>query len=136
MSLTATLWSATSANPTGFRTKGVLEFTDPSGTLAAPAFLSKHFTKKTAFEMFVCLWMRSEPELLRPALDIISCLLMVPTVPGAQENVLECVNQVQQTASLAFKDMCFGGAESLQDAVPNLAQLYIGKVALPIRIQF
>ena len=74
------------------------------------------------------------PELLRPALDMISELLMVPTVTGAPKKVLQCVKQVQQTASLAFEDLCFGGAESLQDFVPNLTLLYIGTMLLPIRM--
>jgi FlaG/FlaF family flagellin (archaellin) len=47
VSLTATLWGATSADPTGFSTKGVLEFTDPSGTLAAPAFPLNHWVEVT-----------------------------------------------------------------------------------------
>lgn len=95
-----------------------------------------HFTKKTAIELLGSLWkwVRSRPVLLRPALDMISGLLMVPTVTGAPENILERVKQVQQTASMAFKDICFGGADSLQDFVPNLTQLYIGTMALPIRM--
>jgi len=47
VSLTATLWGASSATPTGFNSKAVFEFTDPSGTLAAASFPLNHWVEVT-----------------------------------------------------------------------------------------
>jgi len=44
------------------------------------------------------------------------------------------VKQVQQSASMAFKDICVAGKGQLSDLVPQLTQLYVSTMALPIRM--
>eukprot|EP00913_Durusdinium_trenchii_P014011 g13156.t1 len=84
-----------------------------------------HFTKKTAIEL---------PDFLRSSLEMISMLLMASDPPNSPNNMLERTKQVQQAASMAFKEICVGGKLHLQDLVPQLTQLYVSTIALPIRM--
>jgi len=95
-----------------------------------------HYTKKTAIELLghLWLWIQTRPEFLRSALDMISSLLMNSAPPGSQPHVLERVKQTQQSASMAFKDICYGGKTLLPDLVPQLTTLYVQTMALPIRV--
>lgn len=54
--------------------------------------------------------------------------------PGSPKNILERTKQVQQAASMAFKEICYGGRQLLADLVPSLIQLYVSTMALPIRM--
>eukprot|EP00927_Polykrikos_kofoidii_P033794 TRINITY_DN28635_c0_g1_i1.p1 TRINITY_DN28635_c0_g1~~TRINITY_DN28635_c0_g1_i1.p1 ORF type:complete len:979 (+),score=168.99 TRINITY_DN28635_c0_g1_i1:417-2939(+) len=95
-----------------------------------------HFTKKTAIELLGCLskWVITKPDFLRSALEMISTLLLQSAPPGSAPNILERTKQVQQSASMAFKNICCRGAQGLQDLMPNLTQLYVSTMALPIRM--
>mmetsp|Transcript_88253 Transcript_88253/g.263153 ORF Transcript_88253/g.263153 Transcript_88253/m.263153 type:complete len:960 (-) Transcript_88253:318-3197(-) len=95
-----------------------------------------HFTKKTAIELLGHLWnwVKTRPEFLRSALEMISSLLLQAAPPGSPARVLERVKQTQQSASVAFKDICVNGRQHLQDLVPQLTQLYVSTMALPIRM--
>jgi transportin-3 len=95
-----------------------------------------HFTKKTAIELLGNLWqwLKTRPDFLRSALEMISQLLLVSVPPNSPANVLERTKQVQQAASIAFKDICYGGRHHLQDLVPQLTRLYVSTISLPIRM--
>jgi len=96
-----------------------------------------HFTKKTAIELLgnLCNWVKTRPEFLRSALEMISVLLLNQSPPaGSPAHILERTKQVQQSASIAFKDICVGGKHLLMDLVPQLVQLYVKTMALPIRM--
>lgn len=95
-----------------------------------------HFTKKTAIELLGHLWnwVKTRPEFLRSALEMISSLLLSSAPPNSPPHILERVKQVQQSASMAFKDICKNGRQHLQDLVPQLTQLYVSTMALPIRM--
>ncbi|CAE8695430.1 unnamed protein product, partial [Polarella glacialis] len=111
-----------------------------------------HFTKKTAIELLGHLWqwVKTRPDFLRSALEMISQLLLQSVPPGSPAAVLERVKQVQQAprfkgfgsadyslsvsdksmffdqaASIAFKDICFGGKHHLQD-MQELAKVDVG----------
>lgn len=94
------------------------------------------FTKKTAIELLGCLskWVKTRPDFLRSALEMISTLLMQVAPAGSPPHIQERTKQVQQSASIAFKEICCGGRDGLQDLVPNLTQLYVSTMALPIRM--
>ncbi|CAK9092789.1 Transportin-3 (Importin-12) (Imp12) (Transportin-SR) (TRN-SR) [Durusdinium trenchii] len=95
-----------------------------------------HFTKKTAIELLGNLWqwVKTRPDFLRSSLEMISMLLMASDPPNSPNNMLERTKQVQQAASMAFKEICVGGKLHLQDLVPQLTQLYVSTIALPIRM--
>mmetsp|Transcript_100858 Transcript_100858/g.325559 ORF Transcript_100858/g.325559 Transcript_100858/m.325559 type:complete len:957 (-) Transcript_100858:114-2984(-) len=95
-----------------------------------------HFTKKTAIELLGHLsnWVKTRPDFLRSSLEMISSLLLYSAPPGSPPHVLERVKQVQQSASMAFKDICYGGKHHLHDLVPQLTQLYVSTLGLPIRM--
>eukprot|EP00928_Gymnodinium_smaydae_P009867 TRINITY_DN13693_c0_g1_i1.p1 TRINITY_DN13693_c0_g1~~TRINITY_DN13693_c0_g1_i1.p1 ORF type:complete len:950 (+),score=239.04 TRINITY_DN13693_c0_g1_i1:119-2968(+) len=95
-----------------------------------------HFTKKTAIELLGCLskWVKTKPDFLRSALEMISTLLLQSAPPGAAPNVVERTKQVQQAASMSFKEICYSGRQYLQDFVPQLTQLYISTMQLPLRM--
>jgi transportin-3 len=95
-----------------------------------------HFTKKTAIELLgsLCPWVKTRPDFLKSALEMVSVLLMQQPPAGASQHMLERVKQVQQSASIAFKEICVGGKNLLSEAVPNLIQLYVQTMSLPIRM--
>ncbi|CAL1144993.1 unnamed protein product [Cladocopium goreaui] len=95
-----------------------------------------HFTKKTAIELLGNLWqwVKTRPDFLRSSLEMISQLLLASDPPNSPANIVERTKQVQQAASMAFKDICVGGKHHLQDLVPQLTQLYVTTIALPIRM--
>mmetsp|Transcript_121038 Transcript_121038/g.353709 ORF Transcript_121038/g.353709 Transcript_121038/m.353709 type:complete len:962 (-) Transcript_121038:341-3226(-) len=96
-----------------------------------------HFTKRTAVELLGHLWnwVKTRPEFLRSALEMISSLLLQSAPPpGSPPHILERVKQTQQSASIAFKDICVNGRQHLQDLVPQLTQLYVSTMALPARM--
>jgi len=95
-----------------------------------------HFTKKTAIELLGHLskWLKTRPEFLRSALEMISSLLLQTAPPGSPSHIMERVKQVQQSASIAFKEICYAGKSQLPDLVPQLTQLYVSTMALPIRM--
>lgn len=95
-----------------------------------------HYAKKTAIELLghLAKWLKTRPEFLRSALEMISSLLLSSAPAGSPPNVLERTKQVQQAASIAFKEICVGGKQHLQDLVPQLVQLYTMTMALPIRM--
>eukprot|EP00932_Pfiesteria_piscicida_P002365 SRR837773.12301.p1 GENE.SRR837773.12301~~SRR837773.12301.p1 ORF type:complete len:512 (-),score=211.84 SRR837773.12301:4-1350(-) len=65
---------------------------------------------------------------------MISSLLLYQTPAGSPAHVLERAKQVQQSASIAFKNICYAGTAQLSDLVPQLTQLYVSTMALPIRM--
>eukprot|EP00408_Alexandrium_pacificum_P059873 CAMPEP_0171173964 /NCGR_PEP_ID=MMETSP0790-20130122/10488_1 /TAXON_ID=2925 /ORGANISM="Alexandrium catenella, Strain OF101" /LENGTH=936 /DNA_ID=CAMNT_0011638833 /DNA_START=59 /DNA_END=2866 /DNA_ORIENTATION=- len=91
-----------------------------------------HFAKKTAVELLGQLWnwVRERPELLRSALEMVSQLLL--QAPG--DAPLERVKQTQQAAAIAFKEICVNSRQHLQDLVPQLTELYVSTMQLPIRM--
>lgn len=95
-----------------------------------------HYTKKTAIELLGHLykWVKIKPEFLRSALEMISTLLLNVAPPGSPPPILERTKQVQQAASIAFKDICLGCKTGLQDLVPSMCDLYVSTMALPIRM--
>jgi len=95
-----------------------------------------YFAKKTAIELLGNLWkwVKTRPDFLRSSLEMISTLLMTSAPTGATPQVLERVKQVQQAASIAFKDICVNGKQHLQDLVPQLTQLYLQTMAMPSRM--
>merc|ERR1711957_880017 len=95
-----------------------------------------HFTKKTAIELLGCLhrWAKTRPDFLRSALEMISTLLMESVPPNSPPHVSERQKQVQQAASISFKEICCAGKNNLAELVPSLIQLYIATMALPIRM--
>jgi len=95
-----------------------------------------HFTKKTAIELLGCLskWLKTRPVFLKSALEMISLLLLNGAPPGSPQNILERTKQVQQAASISFKNICYSGRTSLQDLVADLTQLYVSTIPLPIRM--
>jgi len=103
---------------------------------AKPEGVMLHFTKKTAIELLGQLskWIKTRPEFLRSALEMISSLLMHQAAPGSPNQILERVKQVQQSASMAFREICASGKQQLGDLVPHLIQLYVQTMALPIRM--
>jgi len=95
-----------------------------------------HYTKKTAIELLGKLaakWLKTRPDILRLALEMVSTLLCQPQ-QGLPAPALERVKQVQLSASAAFKDLCYAGKAHLHDLVPQLTQLYISTMTLPIRM--
>lgn len=95
-----------------------------------------HFTKKTAIELLgeLCQWIKTRPEFLRSALEMISALLLHQVAPGSPNHVLERVKQVQQSAAMAFKNICYAGTVQLADLTPQLTQLYVSTMSLSIRM--
>mmetsp|Transcript_55633 Transcript_55633/g.156624 ORF Transcript_55633/g.156624 Transcript_55633/m.156624 type:complete len:979 (+) Transcript_55633:47-2983(+) len=95
-----------------------------------------HFTKKTAIELLGRLWkwVKLSPDFLQSALQMISTLLLTMAPPDSPAHVIERVKQVQQAAAIAFKDICYGGKQLLVELVPQLTQLYVSTMALPIRM--
>jgi len=95
-----------------------------------------HFTKKTAIELLGHLyqWVKTRPDFLRSSLEMVSQLLLAPETPNSPAHLTERTKQVQQAASIAFKDICVSGKHHLQDLVPQLVQLYVGTINLPIRM--
>lgn len=95
-----------------------------------------HFTKKTAIELLGHLskWVKTKPDFLRSALEMISTLLLASPPPGSPPHILERTKQVQQAASISFKEICHNGKQHLQSFVPQLTQLYVATMALPIRM--
>jgi len=95
-----------------------------------------HYTKKTAIELLGCLskWVKTRPDFLRSSLEMISTLLLQTVPPDSAPHILERTKQVQQTAAMAFKEICYGGVVTLQDLVPQLTQLYVQTMGLPIRM--
>merc|ERR550525_1781735 len=65
---------------------------------------------------------------------MISSLLLQTPPQGSPGFILERVKQVQQSASMAFKEICHAGKNELHDLVPQLTQLYVSTMALPIRM--
>ena len=58
---------------------------------------------------------------------MISQLLLASDPPNSPQQMLERTKQVQQAASMAFKDICVGGKHSLQELGPvgmNQLNLY------------
>jgi len=96
------------------------------------AFL--HFTKKTAIELLGNLqqWVKTRPEFLRSALEMISQLLLATDPPGSPAHMIDRTKKVQQAAAYAFKDICTGGKTYLQDLVPQLTSLYVQTISLPL----
>lgn len=94
------------------------------------------FTKKTAIELLGHLWrwVKTRPDFLRSALEMISQLLLASDPQGSPPNLLERTKQVQQSAAIAFKDICLSGKHVLQEFVPQLTQLYVQTMSLPIRM--
>lgn len=94
------------------------------------------YTKKTAIELLgsVVDWVKSKPDFLRSALDMISTLLLAQVPADSPQQILERHKQLQQSASMAFRDICSGGKTVLQDLVSNLNNLYVSTMALPIRM--
>jgi transportin-3 len=92
-----------------------------------------YFTKKTAIELLGLLWkwVKTRPDFLRSSLEMVSTLLMVsaPAVPQSMERD----KQVKQAASMAFQAICINGRQYLHDLVPQLIQLYVSTMALPMR---
>ncbi|CAK0811593.1 unnamed protein product [Prorocentrum cordatum] len=84
--------------------------------------------------MFWSVSVKTRPDFLRSSLEMISTLLMTSAPTGATPQVLERVKQVQQAASIAFKDICVNGKQHLQDLVPQLTQLYLQTMAMPSRM--
>ncbi|CAJ1416592.1 unnamed protein product, partial [Effrenium voratum] len=111
----------------------LISSTAPSDTLEGALL---HYTKKTAIELLGHLWqwVKTRPDFLRSSLEMISQLLMAQAPPGSPAQIQERTKQVQQAASMAFKDICVGGKIHLQDLVPQLTQLYVGTIHLPIRM--
>jgi len=95
-----------------------------------------HFTKKTAIELLGHLWqwVKTRPDFLRSSLEMVSQLLLNQDPPNSPAHLAERTKQVQQAASMAFKDICLGGKHHLQDLVPQLIQLYVQTTILPIRM--
>merc|ERR1719336_1573916 len=65
---------------------------------------------------------------------MISSLLLQTPPQGSPGYILERVKQVQQSASMAFKEICHAGKNELHDLVPQLVKLYVSTMALPIRM--
>merc|ERR550525_253884 len=65
---------------------------------------------------------------------MISSLLLQTPPQGSPGFILERVKQVQQSASMAFKEICHAGKNELHDLVPQLVKLYVSTMALPIRM--
>lgn len=102
-----------------------------------PEGIMLSYTKTTAIELLGNLWkwLKSRPDFLRSALNMISSLLLAPQPPpGSAANVLERTKQLQQAAAIAFKDICHGGRQHLQDLVPQLVQLFVGTMHLSTRM--
>lgn len=95
-----------------------------------------HYTKKTAIELLGHLyrWVKIKPEFLRSALDMISTVLLGSAPAGSPPTILERTKQVQQAASIAFKDICLGCKSGLHDLVPSMCELYVNTMSLPIRM--
>lgn len=95
-----------------------------------------NFTKKTAIELLGSLskWIKTKPDFLRSAMDMISTLLLAQAPAGAPAHIVERMKQVQQAASISFKDICYSGKQLLQEMVGSLLQVYIATMALPIRM--
>lgn len=104
------------------------------GDTAEAAML--HFTKKTAIELLGKLdnWLKTKPDFMRSALDMISMLLLATVPPESSPNIVERNKQVQQSSAIAFKEICNGGRHLLHDLVPQLIQLYTGTMMLPVRM--
>jgi len=101
----------------------------------APEAALLHYTKKTAIELLGRLsgWVKTKPYFLRSALDMISVLL--DAAPAASPaHILERNKQLQQAASMAFQSICAGGRQLLQDLIPQLTQVYLKTMQLPIRM--
>mmetsp|Transcript_71293 Transcript_71293/g.127063 ORF Transcript_71293/g.127063 Transcript_71293/m.127063 type:complete len:954 (-) Transcript_71293:100-2961(-) len=94
------------------------------------------FTKKTAIELLgsVVNWIKTKPDFLRSSLDMISTLLLASVPANSPPHILERHKQLQQTASIAFRDICVGGKSVLLDLVGNLSHLYVSTMHLPIRM--
>jgi transportin-3 len=95
-----------------------------------------NFAKRTAIELLgnLCNWVKTRPDFLRSALEMISVLLLSQAPPGSPPHILERTKQVQQSASMAFREICIGGRNLLQDFASNLIQLYVQTMTLPIRM--
>eukprot|EP00929_Paragymnodinium_shiwhaense_P119500 TRINITY_DN91410_c0_g1_i1.p1 TRINITY_DN91410_c0_g1~~TRINITY_DN91410_c0_g1_i1.p1 ORF type:complete len:963 (+),score=250.38 TRINITY_DN91410_c0_g1_i1:149-3037(+) len=94
-----------------------------------------NFLKKTAIELLGCLarWVHTRPDLLRVSLEMISTLLLTQCPAGSDDNVQERVRQVQEAASKAFRQICDTNPGALQELMPQLSQLYMQTMNLPIR---
>lgn len=94
------------------------------------------FTKKTAIELLgsLCNWVQTSPDFMRSSLEMISMLLLTQAPAGAPQHIVERNKQLQQSAAMSFKEICIGGKQLLGDLVPNLTQLYVQTMALPIRM--
>lgn len=94
------------------------------------------FTKKTAIELLGQLssWLKTRPDFLRVALEMISQLLLQSAPPNSPPHMLERLKQVQQSASIAFKEICVAGQHQLPELVKQLTTLYVSTMQLPIRM--
>lgn len=95
-----------------------------------------HFTRKTAIELLGSLWkwIRTRPDFLRSALEMISSLLLAPAPGGVALHIAERQKQLQQAAAIAFKDICYGGKSNLAELAPQMCQVFISTMHLPIRM--
>lgn len=95
-----------------------------------------NYTKKTAIELLGKLyrWVKTRPEFLKGALDMISTLLLHTIPPGSPPAIVERTKQVQQSAAIAFKHICCSGKSALVDFASDLCQLYIKTMPLHIRM--
>mmetsp|Transcript_74396 Transcript_74396/g.162718 ORF Transcript_74396/g.162718 Transcript_74396/m.162718 type:complete len:954 (+) Transcript_74396:85-2946(+) len=93
------------------------------------------FTKKTAIELLGHLskWIKTRPEFLRSALEMISTLLLQQAPTAGTPEAMERIKQVQCSACVAFKDICTYGKSQLHDLVPQLTHLYVKTMHIPIR---
>lgn len=57
---------------------------------------------------------KTRPDFLRSSLEMISQLLLASDPPNSPAHMVERTKQVQQAASMAFKDICVGGKHHLQ----------------------
>ena len=63
---------------------------------------------------FHCAEVKTRPDFLRSSLERISQLLLASDPPNSPAHMVERTKQVQQAASMAFKDICVGGKHHLQ----------------------
>ncbi len=66
------------------------------------------------FSAVACAEVKTRPDFLRSSLEMISQLLLASDPPNSPAHMVERTKQVQQAASMAFKDICVGGKHHLQ----------------------
>lgn len=94
------------------------------------------FTKKTAIDLLgqLSAWLRTKPDFLTVALEMISQLLLQQTPANSPMHVVERMKQVQQAASMAFKEICVHGQHFLPEVITQLTTLYVQTMHLSIRM--